>query len=62
MSSSVPIGARVVVGRRRPFSDPCFDRFIALVDGLSTESHEILIGFAERLRAVEGIPVDPLVD
>ncbi|GAD85255.1 hypothetical protein NCAST_30_00250 [Nocardia asteroides NBRC 15531] len=51
-----------VTDRGRPFSDPAFARFLALVDGLSPESYALLTGFAERLRAVEGIPFDPLVD
>ncbi|MFD4430639.1 hypothetical protein [Nocardia sp. NPDC058497] len=62
MVSSGLAGARSVVDRRGPFSDPRFERFMALIDGLSVESHEILTGFAERLRAVERMPGDSLVD
>ncbi|MEU5407455.1 hypothetical protein [Nocardia asteroides] len=62
MSSSGSVEAVPVTDRGRPFSDPAFARFLALVDGLSPESYALLTGFAERLRAVEGIPFDPLID
>ncbi|WP_280339205.1 hypothetical protein [Nocardia neocaledoniensis] len=62
MAALGTVAVRTGGQRREAFSERRFERFVALVDGLSPESLRILIGFADRLRAVEGVGIDPLVE
>ncbi|UGT55396.1 hypothetical protein [Nocardia asteroides] len=62
MAALGTVAVRADRERRAAFSERRFERLVTLADGLSPESLEILIGFAGRLRAVEGVGIDPLVE